>query len=76
MDFVKKYEEYGYINGQKVSMKKFGDKFDVMLTKVPKKKHEELIKKVLRSEEVTIRGMTFYYEERDVKTGAIKKQKY
>jgi len=62
------YEEWFFLNGNNVSEKKFLNSFDRNLFR--------LAKKILRGEPTKIKQNVYYYEERSVKTGEVKKQEY
>ena len=70
------YEEWFFLNGNNVSEKKFMNSFDRNTKGYTDKTLFRLAQKILRGEPTKIKQNVYYYEERHVKTGEIKKQEY
>lgn len=77
IDFTKNdYEEWFYLNGNNVSEKKFLNSFDRNTSNYKISTQFKLAKRILSGEKVKIKQNVYYYEERNVVTGEVKKQEY
>lgn len=77
MDFTtNKYEEWFYLNGNNVSEKRFMNSFDRNTKDYKLSTQFKLAKRILSGEKVKVKQNVYYYEERNVENGEIKKQEY
>lgn len=71
----KPLREYGFINGEEISMKEFEREFEKATKNKPTHTQMFLAKQVVNGEAVKIGRKTFHYEEREMTKDEVKEQK-